>query len=507
VAVRGPDEEAPPRRPPGHIVQIGKQTLVYGLSGVSLQFVGLITLPVFARAFSPRDYGVLELAMVGSSVALTLADAGFASSSQRSFYDYDDSQIARRRYVISTALIFSTVLACLAAIVVILARDPLSRWLFDGEQRDTLILVVAVSLPLINAANLTRQTMRLRFRAWRFVISSALAAFVSAAVGVVAVTAFDAGVTGVFVGIIVGNALAMGYGLLVIRGDLSRSLSRYELRRMLAYGVPLIPTALALWGLAFLDRIMLSRLSTLDEVGQYAVSNRVASVLSLAVVAFTTAVGPQLLSLYASDTKLEKLIRARLLTYLTVALCFGGLCLALFAREIIEVVAPDYHRAYEAVGLLALSIVAFGISALTMAGISYTRRVAFFGIGAGAAFAVHVGLNFALMPSIGMLGAAISTLVAYGLLAILYLVVSQRLYPTRYEGRKVLVTVALASAIGVLGVVPLGPPASELTLKLLAIIVFLLGVRVFRVVSPEETREIRSLLGGIFRSPAAQARA
>jgi O-antigen/teichoic acid export membrane protein len=506
VAARGPDEEAPPRRP-GHIVQIGKQTLVYGLSGVSLQLVGLFTLPIFARAFSASEYGVLELATVGLSVAITLVDAGMTSASQRSFYDYDDAQIARRRSVISTALLFSSILAFLCAIVVIVARDPISRWLFDGEQHDTLVIVVAVSLPLINAANLSRQTMRLRFRAWRFVISAALAAVVSAVVGVIAVTAFDAGVTGVFVGIIAGNALAMVYGLLVIRGDLSRSFSRFQLDRMLRYGVPLIPTALALWALAFLDRIMLSRLSTLDEVGQYAVANRVASVLTLAVVAFTTAVGPQLFSLYSTDRELEKFIRARVLTYLTVVLCFGGICLALFAQEIVQILAPGYDSAYKAVGLLLLAIIFFAMSGLTMAGISYTRRSGFFAVGAAIALVVHVGLNFALMPSIGMLGAAISTLAAYVLLAVGYLFISQRLYPTRYEGRKVFVTLALAIPLGALGVVPLGPPVSELTLKLLAILVFFVGVRVLNVVGPEETREIRNLLGGIFRRSPAQAQA
>jgi len=505
VAARGPDEETPPHRP-GHIVQIGKQTLVYGLSGVSLQLVGLITLPIFTRAFSQSDYGVLELATVGSSVAITLVDAGMTSASQRSFYDYDDTRIEERRSVISTALLFSTALAFLCAIVVILARDPISRWLFDGQEHDTLVIAVAVSLPLINVANLARQTMRLRFRAWRFVISAALAAAVSATVGVIAVTVYDAGVTGVFVGIIVGNALSMVYGLVVIRGDLSRSLSRFHLSRMLHYGVPLIPTALALWALAFLDRIMLSRLSTLDEVGQYAVANRVASVLTLTVVAFTTAVGPQLFALYSSDRELEKFVRARVLTYLTVALCFGGLWLALFAQEIVRIVAPGYDRAYEAVGLLLLGIVFFAASGLTMAGISYTRRSSFFAYGAGIALVVHVVLNFALMPSIGMLGAAISTLAAYALLAVFYLFVSQRLYPTRYEGRKVFVTMTLATAIGTLGVVPLGPPASELTIKLLAILVFVFGIRILRVVGPEETREVKNLLGGIFRRPA-QARA
>jgi O-antigen/teichoic acid export membrane protein len=510
VTVRGADEVASLRRPraqsPGHIVQIAKQTVIYGLSGVSLQLVGLITLPVFARAFSPSDYGVLELTIVGSSIALTVVDAGFASASQRSFYDYDDSRIEQRRSIISTALVFTTLLACVVALTVILARGPLSAWLFNGEHRDTLIITAALSLPLINAANLTRQTMRLRFRAWRFVSSSALAACVSAAVGVVAVVAFDAGVAGVFVGLIVGNALAAAYGLVAIRGDVSRSFSGYEFRRMLTYGIPLIPTALALWALSFLDRIMLSKLSTLDEVGQYAIANRVASVLMLAVVAFSAAVGPQLFVLYSQDPEHEKLIRARLLTYLTVALCLGGICLSLFAREIVQVVAPGYNSAYEAVGLLVLSIVAFGVSSVTMVGIGYTRRAEFFAIGAGLAFAVHVGLNFALMPSIGMLGAAISTATAYALLAVVYFLVSQRLYPTRYEGRKVFLTLALATPAAALGVVPLGA-ASEVPLKLLAVLVFLFGIRALGVINADETREIRNLFGGILRGLAPQARA
>jgi O-antigen/teichoic acid export membrane protein len=511
VAVRGPDEETVPgRRPPagrpGHIVQIAKQTVIYGLSGVSLQLVGLVTLPIYARTFSPRDYGVLELATVGSSVLITLADAGFTSASQRSFYDYDDLRAADRRRVISTALAFTTLLSCLA-LAVILARDPLSAWLFNGEHRDTLILVAAVTVPLVNVANLARQTMRLRFRAWRFVISSLLAALLSAGIGIAAVVAFDAGVTGVFVGLIVGNALAAAYGIFVIRSDLSRAFSPYEFRRMFAFGVPLIPTALALWALAFLDRIMLSKLSSLDEVGQYAVANRIASVLMLGVVAFTTAVGPQLFSLCSTDPELERAIRSRVLTYLTVALSLAGICLALFAREIVRVVAPDYHSAYEAVGLLLLSIVAFGMSSVTMAGISYTRRAVFFAVGAGFAFAVHVGLNFALMPSLGMLGAAISTAVAYVLLAVFYLIVSQRLYPTKYEERKVVLTALLATGIGVLGVVPLGPAASSVPLKLLAVLSFLLAIRLFGVIGLEETRQIRGLVGGTFRSLRPQARA
>ena len=67
-------------------------TIVYGLSGVLLQAVGIVTLPIFARAFTQVEYGKLELGLVLSSVTLTIVDLGFASAAQRSFYDYTDSR-------------------------------------------------------------------------------------------------------------------------------------------------------------------------------------------------------------------------------------------------------------------------------------------------------------------------------------------------------------------------------------------------------------------------------
>jgi O-antigen/teichoic acid export membrane protein len=502
-----PDPEvgpAPPKPAPGHIVQVAKQTLIYGLSGVSIQLAGVITLPIYARVFSPRDYGVLELTMVGSAVALTFIDGGFSSAAQRSFYDYGEDQAEERRSVIFTATAVTTLLACLVAGAAIVARDPVSSWLFNGQQRPWLIIAAALSLPLINVANFARETMRLRFRAWSYVISSVLAAGISAGVGVFAVLVFDAGVTGVIVGVVSGSAFAALYGLLAVRGDMALRFSGLEMRRMFAFGLPLIPTALALWALSFLDRIMLGKLSTLGEVGQYAVANRVAGVLLFVVLGFTAAVGPQLLSLYSEDPELEKHVRGRILTYLTVALSLGGIFLSLFAREIVRVAAPDYTTAYEAVGLVSLAVVAFGVSSVVMAGIAYMRRTLFYAVGSGVALVVHVGLNFALMPSLGMVGAAISTAVGYTILAWFYFVVSQRLYPTRYDVGKVLGVLSLATAAGTLGVVPLGPPASSLPLKLLIVLGFLIAVRVTGIINAEEAREIRSFFGGMLRGAEAR---
>jgi O-antigen/teichoic acid export membrane protein len=489
---------------PGHFVGLAKQAIVYGVSGIALQVVGVITLPIYGRVFSHSQFGVLELATTVSAVGLALVDAGFASAAQRSFYDYSDETPEQRRSVIFTAIAFTSAVAVAIALALSLARGPASDWLLNGRGRGVL-LAVAVSLPLVNAATFLRETMRLRFRAWHYVGSSVLASLVAAGVGVAAVVAFDRGVAGVFLGVIVGNALAALYGIAVVRGDLGVRPSGYELRKMLAYGLPLVPVALAMWAIALVDRIMLNKLGSLADVGQYAVANRISNVLLLGVTGFVLAFGPYVFSLYSQDQELEKAVRGKTLTYLTVCLCVAGLALTLFAREVVSLVAPSFDSAYQAVGLLTLSVVAFGISTVVMAGISIMRRTKVLAVLAVAVAVVNIGLNFALIPPFGMVGAAVATAVSFVLLAGLHYRVAQRYYATPYEPGKVLVAVALATAIGVLGVLPLGPLAVSVPVKVGALGGFLLLLRAVGVVDAAEIERLRSLIGAMIRFRAAQA--
>jgi O-antigen/teichoic acid export membrane protein len=494
---RGAPVDEPRTQEPSHFISLAKQTLVYGLSGVAIQAVGVITLPVWGHVFTPSEFGVLELATTLSAVALALVDAGFASAAQRSFYDYGEDDHTQRGRVLFTAIAFTTSLALLAALALGLASGATSDWLLDGRGRGVL-LAVAVSLPLVNAAAFTRETMRLRFRAWNYVISSALAAAVAAGVGIAAVVAFDRGPEGVFIGVIAANALAALYGAIVVRRDVGTRPSSHELGKMLAYGLPLVPAGLAMWALALVDRIMLNKLGTLADVGQYAVANRIASVLLLGVTGFVLAFGPYVFSIYSQDRELEKVVRGKTLTYLTVCLCAAALALTLFAREVISVVAPAFDSAYEAVGLLMLSIVAFGISTVVMAGISIMRRTKVLAVLAVVAAVVNIALNFALIPPFGMVGAAAATALAYLVLTALHYRVAQRYYPTPYEPAKVLRAIALATIFGVLGLLPLDL-VFAVPVKIAGLAAFLLLLRATGVVDAAELSRLRSLMSGMIR--------
>ncbi len=479
---------------PSHIVTLAKHTFVYGLSGVLLQAVGVVTLPIFARAFSQAEYGKLELGLVLSSVTLTLVDLGFASAAQRSYYDYPETDADARRRVLFTAIVSTTTAAILAAVVLALGREAFDRWIFGGAGATGLIAAIAASIPLVNGATILRETMRLRFRRWSYVTAAVLAAVVSAAVSVTLVVAYDVNIVAVFIGAIFGNALGVVYGAWVSRHDIGTRFSVPELKVMLAYGLPLVPAALAMWALTLVDRLILSRLSDLAEVGQYAVANRLSSLLMLGVTAFSLAFGPYIFAVYAEDREVEKAVRVKALTYFVVVLLVGAVGLTLFAREVLMLVAPSFNRAYEAVGPLTSGIVAFGISAVVIAGTSFTRKMKYVPVIAGVAALTNIALNFALIPPFGMVGAAIATAVGFGVLAWMQHRLASRLYPTDYETGKLTRALALAVGCGAVGLVVIEPVLLSLAIKGAVYLLFIASLRIARVVDAEDIGHARRLV-------------
>ena len=198
-----------------HLFRVGQHTLIYGLGGVALQVVGVFTLPIFARIFSPAQYGVVEIANVGYALLLLLIDFGFASASQRHFFDYTEEQPGERRIVLSTATLHLDGIALSIALVLVVLRHPISDAFFDGHNYADVVALVAVTLPVGNLANFFREVMRLHDQPWHYAIASMLSAVVTGGVAVSLVAGADVGVKGIFIAVLTGQLVMAVYGLVV----------------------------------------------------------------------------------------------------------------------------------------------------------------------------------------------------------------------------------------------------------------------------------------------------
>ncbi|MGZ4284202.1 MAG: oligosaccharide flippase family protein [Solirubrobacteraceae bacterium] len=476
-----------------HYARLARQTLVYGVGAVAQQLIGVVTLPIYARVFDPAQYGVVEVITVGLAVLGIFVDLGLASASQRSYFDYSDDQPEERRVVLSSSIGPSMAIALILGIGIALAHEPISTWLFGSSRYGTAVVLGALCVPAVTLATLLREVMRLRFATWKYLGSSLITAVVGSLLAIVFVLWFGWGINGVFAGTLAGNLLAAGYGLVISLPYVGRRISRRELRIMLAYGLPLIPSAMAMWMLQFVDRIMLTKLASLAEVGEYAVANRLALVLLLLVSAFGIAYSPFMLALHNEDTEAERRVRGRLLTYVTAGLVALTVLLSLFAREIIAIIAPGFGKAYQSVGLVCAGMAALGVSQVAMSGITLTRRTKLFAIYATIAAVVNIALNFALIPPWGQVGAAAATAVAYILLAVLYYIGAQRVYPTPYQPRKIIAIGVVGAALIPVGLISTTPLWLDVAAKLAAIGVLVISMRVVGVIGPEEIAALRAL--------------
>src|SRR5947209_13926953 len=109
------------------------------------------------------------------------------------------------------------------------------------------------------------------------------------------------------------------------------------------FGMPLVPSGLALWAINFIDRLFLNTISGAGEPGLYSVGVRISSVIVFLFTAFRTAWPAFAYSI--SDDKEAKRTYGFVLTYLLFICLWLTVGLGLLAPWIVHVlVTPQFYR-------------------------------------------------------------------------------------------------------------------------------------------------------------------
>jgi O-antigen/teichoic acid export membrane protein len=152
-----------------------------------------------------------------------------------------------------------------------------------------------------------------------------------------------------------------------------------------------------------------------------------------------------------------------------------------------------YWPASRIFSIVVCGLAIYGTTSVTALGVSITKRTIYISHAAWIAGLVNVCVNLLLIPSLGAVGAAIATLIAYIALATAMFYWCQKFHPLPIEWRKIgyccalLVTALVASAF----------EAGELDaltaiLKLLGICLALAGGFITEIISPHLYFKIRN---------------
>jgi len=209
-------------------------------------------------------------------------------------------------------------------------------------------------------------------------------------------------------------------------------------KELCRFGLPLIPTNLIGFLLAFSDRYILKMFVSFHEIGIYSLGYKFGAIVNMIGVSAIALAWPTALMNIIKD-KGANIQIAKTCTYFMGLISCLVLFLSIFIDEILTLVATEkYMEAGPIVPVIAFAYLFFAYYKLFESGIFIVKRTVYYPFITGIAAVINIGLNLLLVPVWGMAAAAYNTVVGYGILSLLTLYIAQRLYRIPYEYKRLL---------------------------------------------------------------------
>lgn len=419
-----------------------KDLLIYGTGEILLKATAFLTLPFYTRIFTPEEYGMWSFVVTAVGLLNSIMILGGDSAYARFFFEANTEE--EKRLITSTWFGFLALWSACLVIFCLPFTNFFSVWSFGTGKHALLFALTLLASPLTLINSMCGQALRNRFQARLFTTMNVVSTLLIVGFSLIGAVVMKLGLIGLLGGTLFATLVILPVRLWTVRDLLRPIFSRRILRDLLGFGVPLVPSSLAYWVFAVSDRILLGKLSTLEQVGLYTVANQVTSILLFFHGALGQAWSPHAIRVYEEQPEQASVFFGRVMTYILAGFGLLSVGVTTFAHEILMVLSTlPFYAARLAIGPLALGFVAYATTQVTAVGISLKKKTHYFALFSWTAALLNVGLNVLLIPMWGMIAASWTTMAAYLFLTMAYLSVSQRLWPVAYEKRRALVVAGL----------------------------------------------------------------
>lgn len=476
-------------------------SLVYGLSGTLARAIGFLLIPIYTRALTPKDYGIMALIGLASTIIGMVFQMGFNGAMIRYYNDYPEQ---KRRAFLGSAFIFQMSATALASLPIVLLSGPICRTLFGDAALARYLVVSVAGVWLGLMGNVPSACFLIREQKWAVVGLSLFGTLLGAACPLYMVVALRMGVWGAFLGTLIATAISSALNLWLTIREIDWRFDWAPVRRALAFGLPLIPHLMSHWAINYFDRLLIQRFASISDVGLYSLGYNFGLIMSLITGSINTAWAPFFYNINKEKGEEQaKAEIARLSTYWLLLVGFAAMGLAALGPELLRLMAaPAFWGASKVVPVIVLSYFIHGMYFMAVNPIFYRERTGVLPWISGAAAAVNIGLNFILIPEYGMMGAAWAAAAGFAVLFIVVITYSRKFYRVPYEyGRCAAALAVLAAFWLASALVSLDSPAQALIAKSGIVFLALPALGLLVVNRVERDRALRFMRLRVIRRP------
>jgi O-antigen/teichoic acid export membrane protein len=418
------------------IKRLTKHSAVYGVGFIVSRSIGFLLLPIHTRYIAPEQYGIANLLFSSLAILNVIFSYGMDVAFLRFFILGQNKKEKERIFSTAHWMIFSTGILFFSVLFVF--PGPFSEMIFRSSRYETLVRLSA-GICFADALRLLPfLALRGEERSLSFMTLNSLNIIVTLLLNVLFVAVLKKGIEGIFIANLIASVFTVITTIPISLKWLRIQFSKSMLVELLKFGIPYVPSGLAVVIMDQISRFFIDRMIGTGATGIFSASYKFGMFMALVVAAFRFAWHPFFLSTVKQKDAPQ--IFARVLTYFLAVTGFFFLLISFFVQEIAvfkifgyQIIGKKYVSGIQIVPIVMLAYIMYGVYANFIIGIYLKKKTTWLPFITGAGALVSVIANFFLIPHFGIIGAAWAVFIGYAAMAAVLYFANQRLYFIPYE--------------------------------------------------------------------------
>jgi len=330
-----------------------KNSIIYSLGIILNKTIGFFLIPVYTRYFSVSEYGVLSLLTMIAQLVSFFFLMGIGTAATRFYYDTLSDEDYRRN-VYGTAFFLSLALPVILAVILGPVIYLLCALFLPSIPFFPLIFIVVITNLFNPMVILAVGYLRIQKKAKVYVIFSLASFLLQSILCILAALWLDLGIRGQLYAQLATMIVFFGVSSILIIRQTGVRFSRAISKKLLRYGVPLIPFFFFSWIDLASGRLLLEKFGSLADVGIFSLAAQFVGIFVVFGNAFDYSMTPIFYEIAQDPDAGDKLGRFALKFFNLFGV--GTLFVALFAKPLVLAMAD--RRYHAAVGYLPFLLLA-----------------------------------------------------------------------------------------------------------------------------------------------------
>lgn len=433
------------------IKQLTKDTAIYGVSTIVGRFLTFLLVPFYTNIFPPDEYGIVAnlyifIAILNIIYIFGMDAAYLKFASNKSIASDKDKFSTPYLAVMFVSLFLSLFIILIKGSIISLFEVPASYSYLIYYTSFILFIDALCVIPFIK--------LRIERKAKKFATFKIINILTNVFFNLLLVLYFKWGIEAVFV----SNLIASLLTLIILLPDIIKKLKPVInislLSRLIKFGLPYLPAGLGSMLIQGIDRPILTNLTDLTTAGIYNANYKLGIFMMLFVNMFQYAWQPFFLQ--QAEEKDAKKVFSKVLTYFTFAASIILVFVSLYIDDIVKVnffgitlIGSAYWSGLVIVPIILFGYLFNGLYVVFTAGIYIEEKSVYIPLVTGIGALVNVVVNLLLIPILGIIGAALATLLSYIVMALGLYIVTQKFYKIEHESVKMISIFAIILLTGI----------------------------------------------------------